>query len=133
MSTLPNGFQRSFTTEEVDAWLLAGREEQARLHLLAARSPWDSDQRQEVFTLMSALLQEASEEVRVVSESTREWSQGVRGEASDLRTHAAQLMERGVTLMVRMAQYAPPPPEEIRKAESEILARFKGGEVQRKS
>src|SRR5262245_21141860 len=64
--------------------------------------------------------------VYIVSESTREWGQGVRGDATELRTHAAQLMERGVTLMARMAQYAPPPPEEIRKAESEMLALFKG-------
>jgi hypothetical protein len=78
---------------------------------------------------MSTLLQEAFEEIRVVSEATRESSQGVRAEAIDLQTHAAQLMERGVTLMARMAQFAPPPPEEIRKAESELLARFKGGEA----
>ena len=76
---------------------------------------------------MSALLQEAFEEVRVVSESTREWSQGVRGEAIELRTHAAQLMERGVTLMARLAQYAPPPPEEIREAESAMLQICKDG------
>jgi hypothetical protein len=76
---------------------------------------------------MSALLQEAFEEVRVVSESTREWSQGVRGEARDLRTHAAQLMERGVTLMAHLAQFAPPPPEAIREAESQMLRMFKDG------
>jgi hypothetical protein len=62
-----------------------------------------------------------------VSASMRERSQGVRGEAVDLRTHAAQLMERGVTLMARLAQYTPPSPEAIQEAESWILAIFKHG------
>jgi hypothetical protein len=67
-----------------------------------------------------------------VSEATREWSQGVCGEAVDLRTHAAQLMERGVALMARMAQLAPPPPEAIQEAESRLLALFKGDGEPRK-
>jgi hypothetical protein len=74
---------------------------------------------------MSDLLFEAFEEVRVVSESMRERSQGVRGEAVDLRTHAAQLMERGVTLMARLAQSTPPSPEAIQEAESRMLEIFK--------
>ena len=133
MSTFPNRSQRSVTAQDIDAWLLAAKEQRAHLHLQAALAPWHSDERQEVLTAMSDLLLEAFEEVRVVSESTREWSQDVRGDASDLRTHAAQLMERGVTLMARLAQFAPPPPEEIRRAESAMLALFKGGETQSKS
>jgi len=128
MSSLPDDVQRSFTTEEVDAWLLAAYKQRARLRLQAALSPWDSEQRQEVLTAMSDLLLEAFEEVRVVSESTRERSQGVRGDASDLRTRAAQLMERGVTLMARMAQLAPPPSEETRETESQMLTILRGEE-----
>ena len=75
--------------------MLAARERRAQLHFHAA-SPLESAERQEAFTAMSDLLLEAFEEVRVVSESTREWSQAVRGHATDLRTYAAQLMERGV-------------------------------------
>src|SRR5262245_483233 len=126
MSPLPNGSQRSLTIQEVDVWLLAAHERRAQLHCHAA-SPLESDERQEAFTAMSDLLLEAFEEVRVVSESTRERSQGVRGEAVDLRTHAAQLMERGVTLMARLAQYAPPSPETIQDTESRILEIFKHG------
>src|SRR5262245_40243264 len=126
MSTLPHDPPRSPTVQEVDAWLLAAQERRAQLHCHAA-SPLESDERQEAFTAMSDLLIEAFEEVRVVSESTREWSQGVRGEAVDLRTHAAQLMERGVTLMARLAQYTPPSPEAIQEDESQMLEIFKNG------
>jgi hypothetical protein len=124
MSTLPNGPQKSFTVQEVDAWLLAARERRAQLHFHAA-SPLASAERQEAFTAMSDLLLAAFEEVRVVSESTREWSQGTRGEAADMRAHAAQLMEHGVTLMTRMAQYAPPSPEASHEAESRLLMMFR--------
>jgi hypothetical protein len=126
MSTLPHDPPRSPTVQEVDAWLLAAQERRAQLQCHAA-SPLESDERQEAFTAMSDLLLEAFEEVRVVSESTREWSQGVRGEAVDLRTHAAQLMERGVTLMARLAQYTPPSPEAIQEDESRMLEIFKNG------
>ena len=126
MSPLPHGSQRSLTVQEVDAWLLAAQERRAQLHCHAA-SPCESAERQEAFTAMSDLLIEAFEEVRVVSESTRERSQGVRGEAVDLRTQAAQLMEHGVTLLARLAQYAPPSPEAIQEAESQILEIFKNG------
>jgi hypothetical protein len=129
MSTLPNGPQKSFTVQEVEAWLLAARERRAQLHFHAA-SPLASAERQEAFTAMSDLLLAAFEEVRVVSESTREWSQGTRSEAADMRAHAAQLMERGVTLMTRMAQYAPPPPEAIRQAESRLLEMCRGTPAQ---
>jgi len=125
MSPLPNGAQRFPTVQEVDAWLLTAHERRAQLHCRAA-SPCESDERQAALTAMSDLLLEAFEEVRVVSESTREWSQAARGNATDLRTHAAQLMERGVTLMARMAQFPPPSPEAIQEAESRMLALFKG-------
>lgn len=126
MSALPNGPQRFPTVQEVDAWLLAAQERQAQLHLQAA-SPWKSLAREEAFIGMAALLQEAFEEVRVVSESTREWSQAARGEATDLRTHSTQLMERGAALLARLAQFAPPSPEVIHAAESRLLEMFREG------
>jgi hypothetical protein len=120
----PPGPQRSVTVQEVDAWLRTAQEQLAQLHLHAARAghPFALH---EAFTAMSALLQESFEEMRVMSEATREWSQGARSEAVDLRTHAAQLMERGVTLMARMAQFTPPPPEAMQEAESRLLAMFR--------
>ena len=83
--------QRRVTAQDIDAWLQAARERQAPLHRQAALTPWDSDQRQEVLTVMAALLQErhtllqeACEEVRVISAATRVWSQGVRSTFADL-------------------------------------------------
>jgi len=121
------------TSQDVDTWLRAAKERRAHLHLLAALSPWQSDQRQEAFTALSALLQEALEEVRVVSESTRAWSQTVRGTSTDLRTHATQLRARSAAVLDRLAPFAPPPPEAIHEAESQLLALFKGGTEPRTS
>jgi hypothetical protein len=58
------------------------------------------------------------EEVRIMSEAVREESQCVRRTSAALRAHAAGLMERGTTLVARMAQLTPSAPEEIRQAES---------------
>jgi hypothetical protein len=74
---------------------------------------------------MSKLLLAALEEVRVVSEATWEDSQAVRGKAADLREYSARLMERGAALRKRLAPFTPPSPEEVRQAESEMLAMFR--------
>jgi hypothetical protein len=132
MSTLSNGPQKCSTAHEVDAWLLAAQEQLAQLHLHAA-TPGQPFALHEAFTAMSALLQESFEEVRVVSESTREWSQGARSEAASLRTHSTQLMERSAALIERMSQFTPPPPEAIQEAESRMLALFKGDAGQRQA
>ena len=129
MLPLPHDPQRFPTVQEVDAWLLAAQERRAQLHRYAA-SPWGSPAGHEAFTEMSALLLEAFEEVRVISESTREGSQEARGTAVDLQTQAAQLMERGVMLMARLAQFTPPPPAAIHEAERQMLEMFKGGQGQ---
>src|SRR5215475_8959844 len=115
MSTFPNGLQKSFTAQEVDAWLLAAQERLAKLHLHAT-NPGHPFALHEAFTAMSALLQESFQEVCVVSESTREWSHSVRGEAADLRTHSTQLRARGAALLERMAQFAPLPPAAMQEA-----------------
>jgi hypothetical protein len=62
-----------------------------------------------------------------MSEAVREESQCVRRTSAALRAHSAGLMERGTTLVARMAQLTPPAPEEIRQAESRLLAMFRGG------
>jgi hypothetical protein len=116
--------------QEVDAWLLVAQERLAHLHLYAAQ-PEHPFALHEAFTTMSALLQESFEEVRVVSESTREWSQATRDHAVDLRTHSAQIMERGTALMERLAQLTPPPPESIQEAEGRMLEMFREGPRQK--
>src|SRR5690242_10825128 len=126
MSTPPQDLPRSPTVQEVDAWLRAAQERRAPLHGHAATLV-ASDARQDALTAMSDLLLAAFEDVRVVSASRRERSQGVRGAAVDLRTHAAQLMERGVTVRARLAQYTPPSPAAIQGAESRIRAIGKHG------
>ena len=85
--------QQGFTPQEIDAWLLAAKEKRAALHLQAA-APWHSKEHHEAFTQMSDLLQQAFEEVRVISASLREGSQCVRDHSTELREHSTQLMAR---------------------------------------
>ena len=125
MATPSKTPQRSLTTSEINAWLLAAAEKHAAIHLKAAR-PWNGQHLHEAFTDMSVLFLEAFEEVRVVSESLREGSQAVRGKAADLRAHSTQLIARGKTVTEILAQFAPPPPEAVQQAESQMLAMFKG-------
>src|SRR5262245_52342329 len=130
MSTPSPGPQ--LTRQDVEAWLQAAAERRAALHWKAA-SPWQSQDLHEVFTAMSALASDALEEVRVLSESTRERSHATCAQAQDLRAHTAQLLARGTALMDRMAQFAPPPPAAIQEAESRLLALFKGDAGQRQA
>ena len=113
-----NAPQQSFTSQEVDAWLLAATEKHAEL------------QRQEAFADISALLRETFEELRVISASLRDGCQVVRGKSAELRAHSNQLIGRGTTLRERMAQFAPPSPEEVQKAEREFLECFQNGKKQ---
>jgi hypothetical protein len=73
------------------------------------------------------LFQEAFEEVRVMSGQLRTESQAVRAKAPDLQTHSAQLIARGRQVAEQMAWFAPPPAEEVQKAESQMLEIFKQG------
>ena len=125
MSTLPNDPKPSFTSQEVDAWLRAARERRAALHIKAA-GPWYSNDRYEAFAEMSELLLQAFEEVRMVSESLCEGSQGVRSVSADLQAHSARLIEQSTTLIKQRSQLAPPSSEKVREAESRLLAMFKG-------
>ena len=126
MSTSSNGPQQSFTTQDVDVWLLAAAEKHAAIHLKAAH-PRNEHGLHEAFTDMSVLLLEAFEEVRVVSEQLREESQAARSTSIALRDHYAQLLEQSVAAMERLAQFLPPAPEEVRQAESQMLEIFKHG------
>jgi hypothetical protein len=125
MSTLPDGPQKFFTSQEIDAWLRSAKEKRAQLHLKAA-GPWHNDQIHEAFVDMSELLQEAFEEVRVISASLREGSHVVRSESADLQAHSARLMEQSTTLIERMSQFVAPSSEKVQEAESRLLDMFKG-------
>jgi hypothetical protein len=97
--------------------LLDAQERLAQLHCQVAR-PGQTFVQQEAFINLFVLLQEAFEEVRVVSASARE-------EGQELRERAATLCARSQRLRERTAPFAPPSPEEIRKAESHMLAMFR--------
>ena len=126
------GPQPSFTRHEIEAWLLAANVRRAALYLHAVgREP--SAPCVEAVTGMSELLQEAFEEVRVLSEASRAWSHVVRGESAALRAHARQLMARGHTLLEGMAQWASPAPEEGQPADRQRRERCPGGPSDRAS
>jgi hypothetical protein len=126
MSTSSNNPEQSFTTQDVDVWLLAAAEKHAAIHLKAAY-PGNGHALHEAFTDMSLLLLEAFEEVRVMSAQLREESQTARSRSIALRDHYAQLLGQSVAAMERLGQFIPPPPEEIRQAESQMLEMFREG------
>jgi hypothetical protein len=107
--------------------LLATAERHAAIHLKAAQ-PWQGQHLHEAFADMSVLFLEAFEEVRVVSEQVREESQATRSQSRTLQAHCAQLLAQSAAAMKRLAQFMPPPPEEIRQAESAMLDIFKQGQ-----
>src|SRR5262245_30551270 len=126
MSPPSPGPQQSLTTQEVDAWLLAAQERLAHLHLQVAR-PGQTFLQQEALINLFVLLEEAFEEVRVVSASAREESQEIRRKSAELRRHSHQFMARGKTLAGRMEPWAAPSPEAVQQAESRMLDIFKQG------
>jgi hypothetical protein len=123
MSVFSHGPQQGFTPQEIDAWLLAAKEKRATLHLQAAALR-NSNERHEAFTQMSDLLQQAFEEVRVISASLREGSQCIRDHSTELREHSTQLRARCTQLMERTAQVIPSP-QEIHEAERRMLDMFR--------
>jgi len=126
MSTSPHDPDMSQIAQDIDAWMRVAQEQRAKLHLQAA-GPWHGHERYEAFAEMSALVLDAFEEMRLVSESLREGSQAVRRESVDLRARSHRLIGRGKTLTEQMAQFASPSPEDMQKAESQILEIFKRG------
>lgn len=122
MSSSHNGSQKLVTSQELDAWLLAAQEQRAALHITAA-GPSHRDQLQEAFAAMSALLQQAFEQVRVVSDALRAESHAGRGKTIALHEHYAQLLERSTAAMERLAQLIPYILAESHEAESQMRTR----------
>jgi hypothetical protein len=126
MSTPFHSSPKSCTAQDANEWLLATQQKNAELYSKAA-GLWQSDQHLAAFAEMSALLQEAFEEVRVISGQLRTESQAARAKATDLQTHSAQIIARGRQVAEQMSWFAPPPAEEVQKAESQMLEIFKHG------
>ena len=116
--------QPPVTSQTLDGWLRAAHEQRAALHIKAA-APLDSDERQEAFAGMAALLQEALEKVRVASEALRDTSPAVGGQTIALREHYAHLREHSPAAMERLAQFFPYLPAAKRPTESQLPNSFK--------
>src|SRR5262249_5778126 len=93
MSTLPKEPEQPITAEQVKAWLHTIQRKCLALHVQAT-APWNSLPQQQAFMEMSNLLQEALEEVRVISTMLREDSQALRAHTAGVWEHAAQLRAR---------------------------------------
>ena len=91
MSPRPDGPDASLTSHDLDAWLLAAQQRCAHLHLKAT-DPWISSARYAAFAQLADLLQEALEEVRVVSTQLRADSDGLRRQAEALCQRSQQLV-----------------------------------------
>ena len=116
--------QPPVTSQALDAWLRVAHEQRAALQSKAA-APLDSDERQEAFAGMAALLQEALEKVRVASEALRDTSPAVGGQTIALREHYAHLREHSPAAMERLAQFFPYLPAAKRPTESQLPNSFK--------
>jgi hypothetical protein len=112
------------TADDVRCWLAAAQQKCVELDALASASG-NTPQLYTAFMEMTALLQEAFEEMRVISASLREGSMVVREEAAALRRYSAQLIAQCTTAMEHMAQGLPPSADGCH-AESRMLALFKG-------
>src|SRR5262249_13392378 len=93
MSTLSKEPEQPLTAEQVKVWLYTIQRKCLALHVQAT-APWNSLLQQQAFMEMSDLLQEALEEVRVISTTLREDSQALRAHTAEVREHAAQLRAR---------------------------------------
>ena len=122
MSSSPHGLQKSFTAEEVHEWLHTAQRKHLELHVLATQSQ-QSPEGAVAVTRMSDLVQDAIEEVRVISASLREGSQMVRGESADLRAYSTQLLEQCARSMECMAQFLPDH-QEMQETERRMLDMF---------
>ena len=111
MSTPPDDSQQSFTSQDIDAWLLTVQERCAALHIQAATS-YNGLKHHEAFAGMSALLQQALEKVHMLNTHLRK----MMPTACD-RVTAVQRPVTPITAASRQWRErrdgSPPSPEEI--------------------
>src|SRR5262249_62182692 len=84
------GPQKPIIAEQVEEWLQAINRKRLELSL-HAMEPLYNTRRELAVMELSHLLQEAIEEVRVVSASLREQSQAIRDYSSEVRTYSQHL------------------------------------------
>ena len=128
MSASPHEPETSVTAAQVDNWLSTINEKRFKLYPTFV----DSQVPVEVCWKLADLLQEAVEEVRVISANLREGSQELCGRAAGLRKRSTALFDRSTRAAAYSPQCAPPPPEDMQNAESQMLAIFKQGQKQEK-
>ena len=88
-----SGPQKPIIAEQVEEWLQAIHRKCLELSLHALE-PLYNTRRELAVMEMSHLLQEAIEEVRVVSASLREQSQAIRAHSSEVRAYSQQLKKQ---------------------------------------
>jgi hypothetical protein len=79
--------------EQTEQWITYTSRKRLDLHALALE-PWDSPERNAAFTQMSELLQDAIEEVRIISAALREQSDILLNRAAALQERANQIQKR---------------------------------------
>ena len=87
MSLYAHDSLKPLTVEQIDQWITVTRRKRFDVHVLATE-PWDSPERSAAWTQMSELLQDAIEEVRIISAALREQSEVLLQRAAALREHA---------------------------------------------
>ena len=106
------GPHKPVTARQVEEWLQAVNRKCLELSL-HAMEPLYNTRRELAVMEMSHLLQEAIEEVRVVSASLREQSQAIRDYSSEVRTYS-QHLEKTIQIAPGSAEYRP-----VRRAREE--------------
>jgi hypothetical protein len=127
MSTPPNDSQQSFTSQDIDAWVLTAQARCAALHMKAATS-YNGLKHHEAFAGMSALLQQALEKVHMLNTHIRKMMHTACDRATAVQRHVTPITEASRKWGERRDGY--PSPEEIQQAESRLLEMFRGGHRQ---
>ena len=114
MSTPPNDSQQSFTSQDIDAWLLTAQERCAALHMKAATS-YNSIKHHEAFAGMSALLQQALEKVHMLNTHIRKMMPTACDRATAVQRHVTPITEASRKWGERRDGYILPPLRRYRK------------------
>ena len=128
MSTPPNDSQQSFTSQDIDVWLLTAQERCAALHVQAATSS-NGIKHHEAFAEMSVLLRQALEKVDMLNTHIRKMMPTACERATAVQRHVTPITAEARTGCERR-NGSPPSPEEIQKAESRLLEMFRDGDRQ---
>ena len=100
MSALAYGPQNPVTAQQVDEWMSVMHQKRRALHPLL-QEPLYSTRRDQAVIALGTLLQEALEEVHVLSASLREESQALRARAAALREHSTALTTRPIPVVAQ--------------------------------